>query len=53
MWKIQKLCIIADETSDVGHHEQLSIIIRHFDLQKNRPVETLIGLKRMTSADAE
>ncbi|VVC43038.1 Hypothetical protein CINCED_3A012812 [Cinara cedri] len=42
-----------DETSYIRHHEQLSIIVRHFDLQKNRHVETLIGLKRMTSLNAE
>lgn len=40
-----KISIIADETSDVGHHEQLSILIRHFDKQKNRPIETLVALR--------
>lgn len=29
--------IIADETSDLGHHEQLSVVIRHFSEEKNRP----------------
>ncbi|KAF0711003.1 zinc finger MYM-type protein 1-like [Aphis craccivora] len=29
-----KISIIADETSDVGHHEQLSIVIRYFDEKK-------------------
>jgi len=26
-----------------GYYEQLSIIIRHLDVQKNRPVENIIG----------
>lgn len=48
-----KISIIVDETSDIEHHEQLSIVNRYFDSQKNRRVETLIGLKRMSSVNAE
>lgn len=29
---------MADETSDVGHHEQLSVVIRYFNKFKNRPI---------------
>lgn len=47
------ISIIADETSDVGHSEQLSIVIRYFDGEKNRPIETLVALKRMTSVTAQ
>ncbi|KAF0767777.1 zinc finger MYM-type protein 1-like, partial [Aphis craccivora] len=35
----EKVSIMADETSDVGHHEQLSVVIRYFDKFKNRPIE--------------
>lgn len=47
------ISIIADETSDVGHHEQLSIVIRHFNSMTNRPVETFLVLKRMISVNAD
>jgi hypothetical protein len=30
----KKVSIIADETSDCGHHEQLSIVVRYFETQK-------------------
>lgn len=44
--------VLADETSDVGHYEQLSIVVRYFDFQTNRAVETFIDL-RLVSVDAE
>ncbi|KAL4125828.1 hypothetical protein QTP88_010068 [Uroleucon formosanum] len=46
------ISLIADETTDVGHFEQLSIVFRYFDEKKNRPVETYITLKRMQSVTA-
>lgn len=46
------ISIIADETSDVGHHEQLSIVIRYFNSITNRLVETFFSFKRMLSVDA-
>jgi hypothetical protein len=49
----QKISIIADETSDIGHHEQLSIVIRYFDNFKKYPVEQFICMKRITSIDSE
>ncbi|KAL4101270.1 hypothetical protein QTP88_021290 [Uroleucon formosanum] len=47
------ISILADETSDVGHHEQISIIIRYFDEEKNRPIETLVSLQRLKSTTAQ
>ncbi|KAF0749188.1 general transcription factor II-I repeat domain-containing protein 2-like, partial [Aphis craccivora] len=47
------ISIIADDTSDVGHYEQLSIVIRHFNSMTNRPVETFLALKRMISVNAD
>jgi len=44
--------IIADETSDIGHEEQLSIVICYFDPATNRPVESFITLKKMISVTA-
>lgn len=47
------ISILADETSDVGHSEQLSVVIRYFDSEKNRPIETLVALRCMTSVTAQ
>lgn len=47
------IAIIADETSDVGHHEQLSIVVRYFSPALNRPIETFVDVKRMLSVTAE
>lgn len=47
------ISIMADETTDVGHFEQLSIVFRYFDEKKNRPVETYVTLKRMQSVTAQ
>lgn len=49
----EKVSLIADETSDIGHHEQLSIVIRYFNKHTNCPVEQFICLKRMTAVDAQ
>jgi len=35
----EKVSIMTDETSDVGHREQLSVVIIYFDKFKNRPIE--------------
>lgn len=42
--KKQIVSIMADETSDVGHHEQMSVIIKYFDEENCQPVEHFIGL---------
>lgn len=47
------ISILADETSDVGHHEQISIIVRHFDEEKNRPIETFVSLQRLKSVTSQ
>jgi hypothetical protein len=38
----KKVSIIADETSDCGHHEQLSIVVQYFDTQKTCPYEQFV-----------
>lgn len=55
MLKLQNtpIAVMADETSDVGHHEQLSVVFRYFDTKMNRPIETFITLRRMLSVDVE
>jgi hypothetical protein len=47
------IAIIADESNDIGHHEQLSIVFRYFDTKTNRPIEKFINLRRMLSVDSE
>lgn len=36
----------------MGHHKQISILVRYFDSITNKPVETLISLKRLKSVNA-
>lgn len=40
---------MANETSDFGHHEQISIVIWYFDDKINISVETFVAIKRRTS----
>lgn len=40
---------MIDETSDSGHHEQFFIIIRCYDLNKNKSVEYFVELLRLVS----
>ncbi|KAL1378065.1 hypothetical protein pipiens_000567, partial [Culex pipiens pipiens] len=47
----KQITLIADETSDVGHHEQLSVVVRYED--NGVPVETFVGVYRITKTDAE
>lgn len=49
----KKISIIADETSDVGHHEQMSLVVRYFDSKLNQPVEHFLCWQRLTSVDAQ
>lgn len=44
--------IMADETSDVGHHEQMAVAVRYFDEDLCKPVEQFIGIQRLTAVDA-
>lgn len=52
-YKNEKISIIADETSDVGHHEQLSIVVRFYDYLKNCPEEHFVCMKRLLSIDSQ
>lgn len=51
--QIEYISILSDETSNVGHHEQLSIVLRYFDSNTNRLVDTLFGLQRIVSVTAD
>jgi len=51
IFKNKFVSIMEDETSDCGHHEQLSIVIRCYDSNKNRPVEYFVGLLRLMSTN--
>lgn len=44
--------LICDETSDCGHHEQLSVVIRYFSDENNRPVEVFTALERLFTVDS-
>lgn len=44
--------IMADETSDVGHHEQMAVAVRYFDEDLCKPVEQFIGIQRLIAVDA-
>lgn len=48
----QLISVCADETSVVGHHEQMSVVVRLFDPTKNKPIEMFIGLQRLHVVDA-
>lgn len=48
----KKISLIADETSDVGHTEQMSVVIRFFDEDKNCAVERFICLQSLTKQNA-
>lgn len=45
--------IIADETTDCGHYEKCSICVRYFNENDNHPQEVFIGLKKMSSVNAQ
>ncbi|XP_008181241.1 uncharacterized protein LOC103308873 [Acyrthosiphon pisum] len=49
----KKISLISDETSDLGHHEQLSIVIRYFDDTKCSAVEQFLTMKRIKSVNAQ
>lgn len=44
---------MADETSDCGHHKQMSVIVRYFDDLINSSVEYFVCIKRLTAVDAQ
>lgn len=47
------MSVIADETSNCGHSEQLFVVVRFFEEDKNEAVEQFIGLQRLDSVDAQ
>ncbi|KAF0748271.1 zinc finger MYM-type protein 1-like [Aphis craccivora] len=53
IFKNKFVSIMADETSDCGHYEQFSIVIRCYDSNKNRPVEYFVGLLRLMSTNSQ
>lgn len=50
--KGQPFAVIADETSDVSHHEQLAVVFRYIPNGDKYPVERLVSLQRLKSTDA-
>lgn len=53
IFKNKFVSIMADETSDSGYNEQLSIVIRCYDSNKNKPVEYFVGLLRLMSTNCQ
>lgn len=51
--KNKKISIMADETSDCCHHEQISVIVRFYDESLNKPVEYFVCMQRLTAVDAQ
>lgn len=49
----QPLTVIGDETSDVGHHEQLAVVFRYIPIGEEHPVERLVALRRLKTTQAE
>lgn len=49
----KKVLLIADKTSDIGHHEKLSIVIRYFNKHTNYPEEQFFCIKQITSINAQ
>ncbi|KAG6922295.1 zinc finger protein 862 [Chelydra serpentina] len=45
--------IIADDTTDCGHHEQMSIVVWYFDNEKHSPVEHFVSVQRLLTVDAQ
>jgi len=46
------ISIISDDTTDAGHHEQKSVVVRYFDMDLFVPVERFICLKRILSVNS-
>lgn len=49
----KKVSIIADETSDVGHNEQISFVFRYYSPEKKGPVERFFCLRRLLNCDSK
>jgi len=49
----EKVSLIADKTTDIGDHEQLSIVLRYFNKQTKCSVEQFVCMKRIKAVDAQ
>jgi len=45
--------IIPDDTTDIGHHEQMSIVVRYFDDDTFKSIEKFVGLQRLKLVDSQ
>ncbi|CAM5115057.1 unnamed protein product [Natator depressus] len=45
--------IIANDTTDCRHHEQMSIVVRYFDNEKHSPVEHFVSVQRLLTVNAQ
>jgi hypothetical protein len=48
----KKISIIADDTSDCGHHEQETVVLRYYDDRTNMSVDNFVAIQRLMSVDA-
>lgn len=44
---------MADEASDCGHYEQISVIVRFYDKSLNKPVEYFICMQCLIAVEAQ
>uniref|UniRef100_A0A8C5M9G2 TTF-type domain-containing protein n=1 Tax=Leptobrachium leishanense TaxID=445787 RepID=A0A8C5M9G2_9ANUR len=47
------ISIIADDTADCGHHEQMSVVVRYFNSERHSPVEHFVSIQRLFTVDAQ
>ncbi|CAH2315264.1 zinc finger MYM-type 1-like [Pelobates cultripes] len=47
------ISIIADDTADCGHHEQMSVVVRYFNNEQQSPVEHFVSIQRLLKVDAQ
>lgn len=52
-FKNSYISIIANETSDCGHQEQMSVVVRYFDKSLNTSVESFVALQRLLKVNAQ
>ncbi|CAM5092019.1 unnamed protein product [Eretmochelys imbricata] len=45
--------IIANDTTDCEHHEQMSVVLQYFDNEKHSPVEHFLTVQRLLTVDAQ
>jgi hypothetical protein len=47
----KNISIIADDTSDCGHHEQVSVVLRYYDKRTDMPVELFVAILSLMCVD--